>query len=57
VGILGWTKAIPQFLENKEGVILAVERKALNDIRAAFALSKEKIKVKRVSGTIKGLSK
>ncbi|MEI6849527.1 MAG: hypothetical protein WCK29_00665 [archaeon] len=57
IGVLGWTKAIPQFVEHQEGIVLAIERKSLNDVRAAFELSKEKIKVLRVSGTIKGLGK
>lgn len=57
IGILGWSKAVPQFVEHQEGIVLAVERKSLNDVRASFELSKAKIKVLRVSGTIKGLSK
>jgi len=57
IGILGWAKASPTFVERSKKMILAVERKALIDIRAAFELSPEKIKVIKVSGTLKGLQK
>lgn len=57
IGALGWAKASPIFVEGgrKEGLILmAVERGQLNSIRAAFEASPLRIKVLRVSGTIKG---
>ena len=58
VGILGWAKAEPIFVKQSgDNIILAVERKSLNDIRAAFELSKDGMKIIRVSGTIKGLDK
>lgn len=60
VGILGWAKAAPVFVkssgENKN-FILAVDRKELVNVRAAFELSEKSIKVLRVSGTLKGLGK
>ena len=56
IGILGWAKSAPFFLSSKNGrIILAVERKSLNDVRASFEISPENIKVIKVSGTIKGL--
>lgn len=56
VGVLGWAKADPFFVENNgKDIVLAVNRKELNNIRAAFEISSENIKVIRVSGTIKGL--
>ena len=56
IGILGWAKAAPFFVKNdKDKVILAVDRKSIVEIRAAFELCKERIKVLRVSGTLKGL--
>jgi RNase P/RNase MRP subunit POP5 len=55
IGILGWAKASPLFVSDSEKVILAIERKSLTDVRAAFELSPAKIKVLRVSGTLKGL--
>ncbi len=55
IGILGWAKAKPFFVPGNN-IILAVSRESLNEVRAAFELS-GKIKVKRVSGTLKGLKK
>ena len=56
LGILGWAEASPIFVEHgKEYLILGVERGSLDDVKSALALSKEGIKVKRVSGTLKGL--
>ncbi len=58
IGILGWTKAVPFFVSQREGeLVLAVERKSLESVRAAFEMSKEEIKVLKVSGTLKGLEK
>ena len=58
IGILGWANAKPYLLPQKEGkIILAIDRVMLNEMRAAFELCREKIKVLRVSGTIKGLKK
>jgi len=58
IGILGWAKASPVFLEGgkKEGrMILSLDRGEVNNARAAFEASPMKIKVLRASGTIKGL--
>ena len=64
IGVLGWAKARPVFVEDfknrgeskGEGkCILAVDRKYLNDVRAAFAVAESEIKILRVSGTLKGL--
>ena len=62
LGILGWAKASPIFVDDKSNnhanqAILSVSNKSLDDIRAAMELSKDNIKILRVSGTIKGLSK
>lgn len=61
VGILGWAKSNPIFVHdselNEKGIVLAVDRKSLDDIRGAFEISNEKIKILRVSGTLKGLGK
>ncbi len=57
IGILGWAKASPSFPPPKNGkIILSVNRKSVTEIRAAFEISKNKIKVLKVSGTLKGLS-
>jgi RNase P/RNase MRP subunit POP5 len=57
-GILGWAKAEPIFLRNKDSkLILSVNREEVDNIRAAFEASPFGIKVLRVSGTLKGLEK
>lgn len=55
LGIIGFAKAAPMFVSSGERLILAVNRESLNDVRAAIELSKQSIRIKRVSGTIKGL--
>jgi len=56
IGILGWAKAAPLFVSTKsKKIILAVERKSLTNVRAAFEVSEKKIRVLKVSGTLKGL--
>ena len=58
IGILGWARATPFFVkENGKRIILSVSRKEIDNIRAAFELCKDKIRVLRVSGTLKGLGK
>ena len=58
LGILGYAKASPFFVKNKgNSVILAIDRKEIDKVRGAFAISSDKIKVLKVSGTLKGLSK
>lgn len=57
IGILGWAKASPVFVNYKKSklITLSIERDWLTHARAAFALSSKEIKVKRVSGTLAGL--
>lgn len=58
IGVLGWARATPFFVSTENGkVVLAVDRKSVENVRAAFEMSKEEIKVERVSGTLKGLEK
>ncbi|MEM4271606.1 MAG: hypothetical protein QXD13_00740 [Candidatus Pacearchaeota archaeon] len=57
VGILGWARAAPEFIKSEKGIILAVKREEINNIRAAFEISPLKIKITKVSGTLKGLAK
>jgi RNase P/RNase MRP subunit POP5 len=52
IGVLGYAKAGISFIDNN---ILAVNREEVDKVRAALLLGK--IKVLRVSGTIKGLGK
>ena len=55
IGILGWAKAVPEFVRDEKGIVLAVTRESLTNIRAAFEISKTGIEIIRVSGTLKGL--
>ncbi len=58
VGILGWARAGVVFVKTKNNkLVLGVDRKEIEDIRAALELSNKSIKVLRVSGTIKGLQR
>ena len=52
VGNLGLAKASLRWI--KKGVLM-INREALNEVRASFAVSKKPIKVLKVSGTLKGL--
>lgn len=53
LGILGYARASPFYLNKSKKILLAVNREEINNIRAAFELAK--IRVISVSGTIKGL--
>jgi RNase P/RNase MRP subunit POP5 len=55
IGVLGYAKASPKFLKNEKGLVLAVNRKAVDKIRSSFLMSGKDVKIKKVSGTIKGL--
>lgn len=57
IGSIGYARTKPLFVNtNNKEIVLAIERKSLNEIRACFELSNSGIKIKRVSGTLKGLS-
>jgi len=56
IGILGWAKASVVFLKSAQSeVILSIDRKEIVNVRAAFEMCKENIKVLKVSGTMDGL--
>jgi RNase P/RNase MRP subunit POP5 len=58
IGVLGWAEASPVFVsEVSDTVTVAINRKSLVKVRAAFALAKDELTVLRVSGTLKGLNK
>ncbi len=48
---LGWIKA------DKESAIISVNREMVDSVRASLCVWPEKMAVKKVSGTIKGLSR
>ncbi len=55
IGILGWAKSDPVFIKGSNEIILAINREKLMDVRASLLLSENEIKVKGISGTLKGL--
>ncbi len=58
IGILGWARASPLFLKNESNkFILAVQRKEVVNIKAAFEASGKKIRILKISGTLSGLEK
>lgn len=57
IGMLGWARAAPLFVNSQtKNFILTIERGELTNVRAAFEASDKKIKILKVSGTLKGLS-
>ncbi len=58
VGALGMSKAGLKFIKkSKDSAIISINRRAFNQVRASFAGFPEKIRVERVSGSLKGLGK
>ena len=58
IGVLGLSKAGFSWIKKgEESAIIAVNREALNEVRASFAISPEKISVLRVSGSLKNMRK
>ena len=58
VGVKGLAESGLNYIKSgKESVVIAVNRKALNDVRASLCIFSEKMSVEKVSGTIKGLGK
>lgn len=59
LGALGMSRAsatFPEIAGMKQGeIVLAIKRKELDNVRAAFEVSSKTLEIKRVSGTIKGL--
>jgi len=57
IGILGWAKASPIFIKSKSNkTVLAINRKELDNVKAAIELSDSNIKILKISGTLKGLN-
>jgi RNase P/RNase MRP subunit POP5 len=58
IGVLGFAEADPFLVsKEKESFIVAVNRKSIVKVRAAISLSKDDLKILRVSGTLNGLKK
>ena len=57
-GILGLSKTGLSFIKSEnDKAIICINRESINHVRASFAVFPEKIEVKKVSGTLKGLGK
>lgn len=58
IGVLGWAESAPIFVsEVADEITLAINNKSLNNVRAALSMAKDELKILRVSGTLKGLTK
>ena len=58
IGVLGMSKTGMEFIkEAKDNAIIAINREAINNVRASLCVFHEKMSVERVSGTLKGLRK
>lgn len=56
IGIWGLSKTgLTWIKNNREKGIISINREMLNQVRASFCVWPEKIEVKKVSGTLKGL--
>lgn len=54
IGVLGMAESSPRWINE---TILMINRGSLEKVRASFSLSKERIEVLKVSGTLKALRK
>lgn len=55
-GVLGMSKTGLSFIKTeKDSAIICINREALNEVRASLAVFVEKMEVKKVSGTLRGL--
>jgi RNase P/RNase MRP subunit POP5 len=58
IGVLGLSRVGFSWIKSDgDSAIVAVNREALNEVRASFVIFPEKISVERVSGSLKKLKK
>ncbi len=58
LGILGMSKVGLKFIKTgKDKAIISVNRNGVNNVRASLVVWPDKMTVKKVSGTLKGLSR
>ena len=56
IGVLGFAEASPHIIKSEKGkIILAINRKSLDKIRASFVMSKKDLQIVKVSGAIGNL--
>ena len=53
IGVLGYAEASPQIIKSSEGkIILSINRRSLDKVRASFLISGKDLKIERVSGSV-----
>jgi RNase P/RNase MRP subunit POP5 len=58
IGVLGMSKTGLEFIKDKkDSAIISVNREMVDSVRAAICIWPNKMEVKKVSGTLKGLGK
>jgi RNase P/RNase MRP subunit POP5 len=56
IGVLGFAESSPQIIKsNKNLIILTINRKSLDKIRASFVMSKKDLNIVKVSGAVGNL--
>ena len=56
IGVLGMSKTSLSFIKSdKDSAVISVNRESLNHVRASLCVWPERMSVKKVGGTIKGL--
>jgi RNase P/RNase MRP subunit POP5 len=57
IGVLGMSKVGLEFIkENKDSAIISINREMVDSVRASLVVWPQKMEVKKVSGTLKGLN-
>ncbi len=58
IGVLGLSKCALSFIEAKNNsAIICINREMVDKVRASLCVFKEKIEVKKISGTLRSLKK
>jgi RNase P/RNase MRP subunit POP5 len=58
IGILGYSKASPSFLKKKkDSLVLAINHRSLDKIKASLLISGANITITKISGTLSGLGR
>jgi RNase P/RNase MRP subunit POP5 len=56
IGVLGYAEACPKIIkQNKNFIILSINRKSLDKIRSSFLMSKKDLQITKVSGNLNKL--
>jgi len=56
IGVLGYAESSPQIIKSGKGsVVISINRKSLDKVKASFAVCKKDLQIVKVSGAIKNL--